>query len=114
CLFTLTFSMKLLFRSFFLLLCSATPALAGIPTYNVTKAELRGGFLMQQVDVPSETIIRLVKTECTPVSGLPAGAVAAAAEDFTRKNGIERKKPFAILRIPAYRRDANGNYSVLS
>lgn len=107
--------MKQIFRSFFLLLASVTPALASVHTYQVAKGSIRDGFYVQEVrDVPADAAIQLVQAHYATVSALPKSVKADVATHFTRRNGTERKVPFAMLQIPVYTLRADGTYGVLT
>lgn len=106
--------MKHLFHTLFLFLVSASPALAIVYTYQVAPKDIRNGYIIQQVDISSSASVQIVNVQYKAVASLPTGIVAASADHFTRRNGVERKQPFAIIRIPAYAMLSNGTYGVLT
>jgi hypothetical protein len=106
--------MKLLLRSFFLLLGGASPALATVHTYQVKPEDIRGGYIIQQVNTSANANIQLVNAQYTAVASLPKGVTPAEADKFTKRSGVERKQAFVILQIPAYSRHSSGSFGVLS
>src|ERR1043165_4109461 len=105
--------MKHLFPGFLLLLFATSPTLASIHRYEVTAKDIQRGCVVQQVNIGEDVPVQILQTEYRPISSLPKGVTADVAEHFTRMNGVERKVPFAILRIPAYTYNADGSFGVL-
>lgn len=70
--------------------------------------------MIQQVDIAKDVPVQVLQTRYKVVSSLPKGVSADVAEHFTRINGVEQKSPFAILRIPAYTRNADGSFGILT
>jgi hypothetical protein len=106
--------MKHIFRSLFLLFVSASPALATVYTYQVALKDVKNGCVIQQADVSTRASIKVLNAQYKSVASLPKGIVPDAAEHFTRRNGVEHKRPFAMVSIPAYTRMADGTYGVLT
>ncbi|MBS1614661.1 MAG: type IX secretion system sortase PorU [Bacteroidetes bacterium] len=103
---------KSLRLSVLLLFCSLT-ARADTRDFLVQRQAILNGFYAQQVDVPADVPIHLVHVTYSQISTLPKGVTAANASGFSRKNGTERKHPFAIISIPAYTLLKDGHYGEL-
>jgi hypothetical protein len=106
--------MKHLFRSFFLVLVGVSPVVARVQTFQVTPKDIRSGYVTQQVDAATGANVMMLQANYKPVPALPQDATAADAGRFTRINGTERKQPFAVLHIPAYRKCADGYQELTS
>jgi hypothetical protein len=105
--------MKYRLHALILMLLFSLPAAAARQDFTVRKSQIRDGLFYQQVNVPAGTELRLINATYTPIASLPEGVMPARAEDFTRRNGTELKKPFAILAIPAYAKLDDGRYGLL-
>lgn len=105
--------MKHCLHALLLLLFSAVPALAEVHEFRVRPAEIHKGFYYQQINIAPGTALRLVHSTYAPAPALPEGVQPGSAGQFTRRNGVERKKPFAVLAIPAYAKLDDGGYGIL-
>ncbi len=114
-LFPFIIAMKHFFRNLLLLSAAAAPALASVRTYQVSPGAIFGGYVVQQVDLPESAAadIHLLQPIFGPVSGLPKDVATDVPEHFSLRHGVERKKPFLLLRIPAYSLRADGGYQLL-
>ncbi len=96
-----------------LLLSIGFIAHADIHEYRVRQQAIFNGFYTQEVDLPVDVPIQLVHVDYAPISSLPKGVTAAVASTFSRENGTERKRPFALISIPAYTQLKDGSYGIL-
>lgn len=108
--------MKLIFRLSSLLSLLSVPALAQVVQVNVAPSDIFRGVISRQVPLEhyGKPEARIINPVYAPVSSLPEGAEPAPADQISILPGMERKKAFAILRIPAYRKTAGGGFEVLS
>jgi len=81
-------------------------ALADIrETYRVPEGEIMGGYVIRKIWLDAYRMPELVVPAgltYTPVAALPRNVQPAAAEQLTVRLGMERKRPFALVQIPAY------------
>lgn len=105
-------------RSFFctllLSLLLPTAAFTEVHEFTVHPSAIHEGRFYQQINVGPQTEIRLVQLQYAPIPGLPVGIKPVAAPDLIRRNGVEQKRPFAVLSFPAYSKLEQGGYGVLT
>src|SRR5690606_24929847 len=107
--------MKHFFRSLILLLIAA-PAFAGVQSFTVSPGDIREGYVIKQIPLQSYGIpvVKLLAPAYAPVSALPAGVTAGNADALRLMPGMEAKKPFVLVSVPAYSRSADGKYGLLT
>ena len=105
--------MKHFFRSFFLLALSGAPALAAVHIRSVAPQDIVSGYVLAQFP-DADGDVKLLQPTYTPVDGLPKGVIADAAAHFTVIRGVERGQRFMAVRVPAYKRNADGSFAVLA
>jgi hypothetical protein len=97
--------MKKIRSTLFLLLFAAVslPAFAINTTYEINNKEQRNGYIIKKIWLTNyaRPRVSLSALNFSP-SALPAGATLARPEQFTVILGMERKRPFAVVKIPAY------------
>ena len=112
--------MKHFFRSFFLLLAISAPAYATVHRFTVSGKDIHEGVVVKQVplQVYGMPVIRISGATYSQVSEFPAGIRQGNPEypdnNFTVRIGMEAKKPFALISVPAYSTQALGVKLVLT
>jgi hypothetical protein len=108
--------MKSTLQILLLLLISTIPAMAGVHSYQVTDKDIFEGYVVRQIPVQiyGKPDLKLVQIAYEPISELPKGVKPGNAQDFVLRPGILEKKPFVLIRIPAFRLNAEGKPERLS
>ncbi|HRO42492.1 MAG TPA: type IX secretion system sortase PorU [Flavipsychrobacter sp.] len=100
---------KLFFLSSFLLLGFTSFGQAFEHQFKVTSREIHDGFITQKIWLQNfaPPTVKLLKPEFDIVDFVPKNAQANNAHKIEIALGMERKRPFAFVRIPAYQQDLN-------
>ena len=96
----MTKSAIILLLSFF----AAFPASAGTETFTVKASEVNGGYVVKKVWLQyyAKPNIQLIDIQYKNGIAIPADAIPSDPSRFEIVLGKERKRPFALIRIPAY------------
>ncbi len=73
-------------------------------SYRVSPADVHGGFVMKKIWLDNYALptVQVEGLQYAPGATLPEGAMPGAATKPDILLGMEKKRPFAVLRIPAY------------
>ncbi len=89
-------------------MAAISPAHAYVTTCKVSSQDIQTGYVSQKVWLKSYAMPKVVVTDLSYTTGvtLPANVATGNQSDVIVRLGMERKKPFAVISIPAYK--ANG------
>lgn len=79
--------------------------------YKVSAGDIHTGFITKKIELKhyAEPDIKLENIDFEPVSGIPEEAFPTSPQNFDVLLGMDRKQPFAIVRIPAYSYNKEGS-----
>ncbi len=108
--------MKLIYRLSSLFCLLAAPVAARVVEVTVAPSDIFRGVISRQLPLEhyGRPAVQVLNPVYAPVAKLPEGAEPGSADRISVLPGMERKQPFALLRIPAYRRAAQGGFEVLT
>jgi len=91
----------------FCLLCSFS-ALAGGNNYHVSKSDIHNGYVVERIWLQNYALPQVQVTDAVYENNitLPDSIKAGAATDVKLMLGMELKRPFVLVRIPVYAKDA--------
>jgi len=95
-----------------LLLTGTFTKLAGkTSTLTVQDLDVQAGYVAKRVDLQyySTPLVTITGITYQAVNRIPDDAIPANPQNFDIILGLDRKKPFAVVRIPAFSYDAEGN-----
>jgi len=80
-------------------------------TYTVHSNEIYSGYIVRTVKLKNYALpeVSLSSVHFSKVASLPPGVSPAAPQQMIISLGKERKQPLAVIKIPAYSTDINGN-----
>jgi hypothetical protein len=108
--------MKLILRLSSLLCLLTAPAVAKVVQVSVAPSDIYRGTISSRIPLEQygTPAVRLLNPVYSPATRLPEGAKAGSADQIGVYPGMELKKAFALVQVPAYRQSAQGGYEVLS
>ncbi len=114
---TLIFMKKTFYYPLIVLLTIAcSQARAASYIYHADSAAIHNGSITEKIWLDNYAVptISFSNTAYTDVATLPTGVKPADATQYTITLGMDRKRPFAVIHIPAYKNNTSGNYSRIS
>ena len=95
---------------FFLLLACGSAAAQNSATVQVGALDIHSGYIAHRIDLQAyaKPDVTISEISFAPVDKIPEDAFPSSQQQFDILLGKDRKKPFAIVRIPAYSLDENG------
>lgn len=108
------FKNRTLLRSLFfapVLLGFFTASAGNETTIHVKELDIISGYIAHRIDLQSyaRPEIRITGAVFEPVQEIPEDAIPSSPERFDIVLGLDRKKPFAVVRIPAFSYNADGS-----
>lgn len=102
--------MKSILQILLLLLLPAFTAFAGSHSFQLNEKDYFQGYVVKQIRLQNYGVpeLKLIQTQYEPISALPKGVQPGLAKDFILRPGMQDKKPFVLIRIPAFRINENG------
>lgn len=102
---------KIIINYFTLLALSLLPAVSAsayTTSYQVSSTDIRAGYVSQRVWLKAYATPKVVVSAInyTPGVPLPADAKTGDINNVTVRLGMDRKKPFAVISVPAYKASA--------
>lgn len=97
--------------SFFLMSANSTVIAAKEATIAVRGFDIQAGYIARRIDLQHYAQPQITITNITyeSVQQLPENALPSNPQKFDIVLGLDRKKPFAVVRFPAFSLDAEGN-----
>lgn len=94
-----------------LLPAGSTVALAKEATVHVNVQNIQSGYIGKKIELQSYARPDITITGITyePIEKLPENAIPLSPQQYDIMLGMDRKKPFAVVRFPAYSTDEDGN-----
>ena len=91
---------------------AVTTARANVTDYNIIEQEIHQGYVYKKVWLKSNTppSVKVIGSTYTGTGLAVAGTTLRTTTDINVRVGVERKRPFAIIGIPAYRKSADGQH----
>ncbi len=103
---------------FFILICACSfSAFADqVATHHVTKNDIQAGYVTEKIWLQNygQPTVAISGVQYMNDAALPAHVTAADASKFIVRIGKDHKKPFAIINIPAFKKNDDGSIAQLS
>jgi hypothetical protein len=100
----------------FLTLLSIRQVAAEEKKYTIGAADIQRGYITERIELKNYAPpnVLLTEPEFAPLSLLPKDAPTGDPSGINIRIGMERKRPFALVRIPAYSKGADGTFRQLT
>lgn len=84
---------------------------ASAQEFSVSEGDIHTGYIIKKIDLQyhAKPIIQLENIEYKAVASLPQEAIPSKPDNYDILLGVDRKQPFALIRIPAYSYAENGS-----
>ncbi|MCF8450805.1 MAG: type IX secretion system sortase PorU [Taibaiella sp.] len=90
-------------------------ALAQPESISVTNSDIYGGYFIRKIWLENYAVPKVSVSDISYIASVvPAGAALSTPDKTEVLIGMERKHPFAVIRIPAYSQDAAGKPQQIS
>lgn len=78
--------------------------------FSVAKSDISNGYIIKKIWLKNyaEPKVVIANTNYQPATALPVDAIPSDANKYDLLMGMERKRPFVLVRIPAYAADGMG------
>jgi len=102
--------MKHFFLSLLLFLLISGPVFAGSYSYTVKASDIHNGYVVVRINLINYGIpaVQINLISYSPVSSIPKNTSPDQAQHFSLLPGMEQKKPFVLVKVPAYNKASDG------